>query len=389
MKQNVTGIILAGGSGRRMGMEKGLATFRGKAMIKYALEALAPLCDEILISANTGAYDHLGYRVIADELQDSGPMGGIYSCLRQSENETNFVLTCDMPLVDKQLVTTIIGKSSGFDICVPWHGGNFFEPLCAVYKKSLLQDFAACIAQQNFRIPDLINKVTSNKLRTGTENGLNPHLFFNVNSKKDLEQLNQQNGDIRNKHDDINKRTIPNLLMIAGTGRNVGKTTMACNLISHFSKPHPVTAIKVSPHLHQQAEGQKIIALEEDFQIIEETKSGESPDSSRMLNAGAQKVYYLQTRDRNIRAPFEQLLNLIPKDRPVICESGALLSHTKPGLFVLIKRDGQTAFKKGLDKLNYQPDAWITFYGDRFSVEAADFVFENNRWQLTSSGQRF
>ena len=66
----------------------------------------------------------------------------------------------------------------------------------------------------------------------------------------------------------------------------------------------------------------------------------------------------------------------------MVCESGALLNHAKPALFVLIKRDGQTSFKKGLDQINYEPDEWITFFGDGFSVDPGDFVFENNRWKM-------
>jgi molybdopterin-guanine dinucleotide biosynthesis protein A len=369
-----------------MGMEKGLVPFKGTAMINYAIKALEPVCQEILISANSAAYGHLGYKVVADEKPGCGPMGGIYSCLHQSTTEINFVLTCDMPLVDDKLVARIIDESTGFDACVPWHGGNFFEPLCAVYKKSLMPVFSDFIAQKNFRIPDLINQVNCNKLKTGQQNDLDPMLFFNVNSQKDLQQLEEVAYPKQDKESRPEIPLISNLLMIAGTGRNVGKTTFACNLISHFSKNQNVTAIKISPHLHQQADGQKVIASEADFQIIEETKPSENTDSSRMLNAGASKVYYLQTHDRNIKAPFDILLDLIPKGQPVICESGALVNHAKPGLFLLIKKKGQTAFKKGLDQLRYEPDTWVTFFGDHFSMEPDGFDFDDNRWRLRQPG---
>ena len=86
-KKEITGIVLAGGKSSRMGQEKGLAEFDGKPMIAYALEALAPLCTEILISSNSNAYNHLGYRVVPDIIANSGPMGGIYSCMLQSQLE--------------------------------------------------------------------------------------------------------------------------------------------------------------------------------------------------------------------------------------------------------------------------------------------------------------
>lgn len=384
VKQHITGIILAGGAGKRMGAEKGLIKFRGREMIKYAIEALRPICDEILISANSNAYDHLGFQVIPDEVPGCGPMGGILSCIKKSNSQDNFVLSCDMPLVSEITISEIIRESNGYEVAVPWHGGNYFEPLCAVYKKVLIPEFEKFVRMGNFRIPDLINTVTSNKIKTGAESSLDEKIFFNVNSLADLEKLSETEKYTPVNPPEIN--VIPNLLMIAGTGRNVGKTTFACNIISHFARNHPVTAIKISPHLHHQAEGQKIVASEADFQFIEETKSTGGTDSSRMLKAGAEKVFYLQTRDRNIKAPFEQLIRLIPKDQPVICESGALLNHARPGLFVLIKRDGQTAFKKGLDKLSYEPDTWVTFYGDHFSIEPDGFNFNDSCWKLKKLG---
>jgi hypothetical protein len=131
-----------------------------------------------------------------------------------------------------------------------------------------------------------------------------------------------------------------NLLMIAGTGRNVGKTMLACKLIGQFSH-QGVVGIKVSPHFHQQAEGQKILVQNPDFIIIEETSAFTSKDSSRMLQAGASKVYYIQTHDRIIGEPFRIILSMLPENQPVICESGALLMFAKPALFFFfIKKAG-------------------------------------------------
>jgi len=82
----ITGSILAGGESRRMGTEKGLVDFRGKPMIAYAVDAFLPYCDQILISANNASYNYLGFQVVKDEFPDSGPLGGIYSCLKQLQN---------------------------------------------------------------------------------------------------------------------------------------------------------------------------------------------------------------------------------------------------------------------------------------------------------------
>lgn len=389
--EKVTGIILAGGKSRRMGTEKGLVGFQGRPLISYAIDALAPHCDEILISANNDAYHQFGFRVIPDEIPGSGPMGGIWSCLKQSSNEVCAVLSCDTPLVDQEVIGKILRLSDGFDVAVPWHGDAFYEPLCAAYHKRLLPVFGGFIAEGNFKIPDLIDKVNSRKIPTGPQGEFGSEVFYNVNSRKDLKVLQTKNlTGLRNSQDlsrhhspEVSPKIYPNLLLIAGTGRKVGKTTLACRLIQMVSKAHQVVGIKVSPHMHRQAAGQKVIAETKDYLIIEEKNPGNGKDSSRMLRAGARQVYYLQTRDRHIAEPFEILMKLVPENHPVVCESGALLSHARPGLFLLVKREGQTAFKKGVDQLSYKSDHWVVFDGEDFNPSPEEFSFNSDSWTIT------
>jgi hypothetical protein len=177
------------------------------------------------------------------------------------------------------------------------------------------------------------------------------------------------------------KKSLSNLLIIAGTGRNVGKTKLACKLIGQFSQCE-VIGIKASPHYHQQHEGQKVIAQSSDFVIIEEMETGTSKDSSRMLQAGASKTFYIQTYDRNIEEPFRLILSMLPENQPVICESGALLQFAKPALFFLVYQKGQTQVKQGLEKIDYEPDLKIAFDGEAFDFDFEKIGFENNSWVL-------
>ncbi|MEZ0273190.1 MAG: NTP transferase domain-containing protein, partial [Methylophilaceae bacterium] len=74
----VTGIILAGGMGRRMGgVDKGLVPFQGKPLVTHVLERLRPQVDEILVNANReiDTYAKFGYPVVPDAIGGfAGPL---------------------------------------------------------------------------------------------------------------------------------------------------------------------------------------------------------------------------------------------------------------------------------------------------------------------------
>jgi len=189
--KKITGIVLAGGKSSRMGTEKGLVIFKGKPLIEYSLDVLKNSCDEIIISSNSESYDAFGFPVLKDEFPDSGPMGGIYTCLKASKNEINIVVSCDMPLVDAKFLDKLLTFSDDFAAVVPWHEKEFFEPLCAVYNKNLLAVFKDFIDKMNFRIPDLLKTVNTKFLKTGKENGIDPVIFCNINTLKQLEELSR------------------------------------------------------------------------------------------------------------------------------------------------------------------------------------------------------
>ena len=188
--REITGIILAGGKSSRMGQEKGLIKFKDKHLIEYSINVLKNITDRIIISSNSKSYDFLDFEIVKDEIPNSGPMGGIYSGLMQSNTEVNLVLSCDTPFVSEDLLMYVLEKSKGKDIVVPWHGKKFFEPLCAYYNKNSTKILRQFIDKKNYRIPDVFNEVNFKALLMSENlDFFHKELFVNINSKQDLKKL--------------------------------------------------------------------------------------------------------------------------------------------------------------------------------------------------------
>jgi len=105
---DVTGLVLAGGQGSRMGgVDKGLQVFRGKPMVAHVIERLAPQVGELLINANRNpeAYARFGHRVVADEIEGfAGPLAGFERGLAHATGNLVMTVPCDSPFLPLDLV---------------------------------------------------------------------------------------------------------------------------------------------------------------------------------------------------------------------------------------------------------------------------------------------
>lgn len=128
----------------------------------------------------------------------------------------------------------------------------------------------------------------------------------------------------------------PNILIIKGTGRNIGKTVSACKIITKLSKNHETIGIKISPHFHSLNGDQKIIQQSEDFVIVDELNISKK-DSSLMLQAGAKKVFYVQAKNDHLSSALDFILREINPENPVVIESGGLYNFVEPGILLFIK----------------------------------------------------
>ncbi len=189
-KTKLTGILLAGGMSRRMGSEKGTLRIGDALLYEYPLHVLEMLCDEILISTCKKSMLPVPYPKVCDEIPGIGPLGGIYSCLKQSSNDLNLVLSYDMPVVNESLFRLLIGKKEQYDIVLPAMQENLPEPLCGLYSKNVIGLMEQMIAEQDFTVHHLLTRCHSGIIQISEEMECwQAELFMNINRKEDLHRL--------------------------------------------------------------------------------------------------------------------------------------------------------------------------------------------------------
>src|SRR5688572_26761719 len=147
----VTGVVLAGGQGSRMGgVDKGLQMFQGKPMVDHVLARLEPQVEEIVINANRNleAYGSYGFRVIADEIEGfAGPLAGFERGLAGARGELVVTVPCDSPFLPMDLVmrlrTALLGADAELAVA---RTGDQAHPVFCLMRRSVhgsLRDFLA------------------------------------------------------------------------------------------------------------------------------------------------------------------------------------------------------------------------------------------------------
>lgn len=181
------------------------------------------------------------------------------------------------------------------------------------------------------------------------------------------------------------KKKYPNILLVAGSGRKSGKTSLICKLVRALSGLYDITAIKLTPHVHTgTAEGiDNLIYSGEGYRIYSETKSSPK-DSGRFVEAGACNVYYIESGRDSINESFRKTMSLIPNNSLVVCESGGLVDHIVPGIFCYVVGASIKDAEINNDRME---KADILFYSSdetkQFDVSAIKVL--NSKWSLNKN----
>jgi molybdopterin-guanine dinucleotide biosynthesis protein A len=146
--EQITGLILAGGRGTRMGhVDKGLQNFRGAPMALHVMLRLQPQVGELMINANQNLapYESFGVPVWPDEMQGhAGPLAGMQTGLIHCTSDYMVTAPCDSPFLPTDLVQRLADSllDAGADLAVAVTGEGAtrqVHPVFCLMKASLLQ----------------------------------------------------------------------------------------------------------------------------------------------------------------------------------------------------------------------------------------------------------
>jgi len=190
-RSSATAIIMAGGGNTRLGQDKSMLEVAGQPMIKHVYDQLWPYFNQILISSSdVSKYDFVGVEVVPDRILGQGPLMGIASAMEASANDINFVTACDIPHVDMFLVRRMLRECRDCDGVVPKLGDSRYEPLFAVYRKSMLKAMNKLLASGGRKIDGVYNHCKISYIDLAED-----QRPANINTMADYREFVNENND--------------------------------------------------------------------------------------------------------------------------------------------------------------------------------------------------
>jgi len=180
-------LILAGGESKRMGEPKHLLPVFGETMINYILNRIGVMFSEVLLAGRDLEQVPSGVVPVEDVRTERCPLVGILSGMRAAGNRRVFVLGCDMPFIVPGLVRMLCSREQGSaDVIVPVVGG-YYEPLCAVYSRSVSEEIARYIDSGRSKTTGFFQSVKVDEVPEVSIREFDPLLesFVNLNTPRD------------------------------------------------------------------------------------------------------------------------------------------------------------------------------------------------------------
>lgn len=298
---SITGVILAGGQARRMGgKDKGLVLFQQQPLIRFAIDALKPQVDQLVINANRNLerYQDFNLPVISDSIDGyCGPLAGMLSAMQSVDSDYILTSPCDCPSISPQLRQRMMESLllSDADIAVAFDGQRL-QPVFSLIPCHLQDDLQAYLLQGDRKIDLWLQR---HKL-TLVDFSDQADTFVNFNHPEDLVSS-----------DNTLKSTVPLLGFAAFSG--TGKTTLLTQLLPLLNEQN--LNVAVIKHAHHKFDIDK--PGKDSYEL---RKAG----AKQMLIASSNLMALMETQPADLEDPrlAELLLRLDTKNLDLILVEG-------------------------------------------------------------------
>lgn len=194
---NRSAIILAGGFSKRFGSDKGLAMLWGKPLIKYVLDAVDEIVEEVIVVVSSvnqmEVYSKVldpSVKVVVDKYSVRSPLIGALTGFSESNGEYGLLLSCDMPLISSKALAFLLEICIDRSATIPRWPNGYIEPLHAAYMvKPALEAAEKAFKEGKFDMRSMIEKLRGVRyVSTIVLKQFDPELrmFLNINTPLDL-----------------------------------------------------------------------------------------------------------------------------------------------------------------------------------------------------------
>ena len=180
-----SGVVLAGGRSSRFGRDKALHVYRGKPLLRWALDSLTGAGERMVIADRD--YPNLEVSVHPDLISGGSSLGGLHAALSYARHDWVALAACDMPFLTPAYWEQLWARRGAAPLVVATNQEGGFEPLAALYHRALLPLVTQKLAQGDLRMSVLASQAGASFV---SWRDLAPHvdarLFLNVNTPDQL-----------------------------------------------------------------------------------------------------------------------------------------------------------------------------------------------------------
>ncbi len=177
-----TAFLLIGGKSERFGSPKWKAVFDGKTVLDRIWGSCTEFENRYVVGKEKHAY--LNKPFIQDELKLNAPINGLYTALKNTKTDWNFLLSCDLPLFESDIFLKLLeSKSENCDAVIPI-ANDKMQVTCGFYHKRILPTLDSEIQRENFGLFNLLEKLNTAYVKFGEDDR-----FLNMNTPEDHEAI--------------------------------------------------------------------------------------------------------------------------------------------------------------------------------------------------------